>query len=635
MQIEETQFVANKALASTRPEIVALSHEANSYSPVHSEVASVPDIDEETENASIAQYINTKESGHGGGISINLLRSRPFIILEIILQDVSFFENAAVVGGRFRLGICVWHLHHIGGISVQTTQLHKSVENNVSCASASAGFDTCQRVFFRNVTIVRNKAEFAGGLFASSLDWITFSCGPNATTWTKNTHDLSKAMVDQQHEFCSEISNNSLINASSTQAADLGTRVAKLVVKGQRDQLKEMASGDNLTVVCEDIDDEPCTGSLEIVVKDAFNQSIERGLDDASLELTLSSEAIVGDHRYRAVNGTVVIDSTRVYGVNVTNTLTITAEGNRDVYLQLNLTTRECYPGEAVQSDHCVACADDKYGFDPSQEDCRNCEEHARCSGGAVLVPIAGYWHSTPFSPTFCKCIDQKACQYEGRTENLTAFYKDAAVLKSRLDDLDDVINEGQMFSEYRQCLEGYDGPLCGSCQPGYGHSHSYECKACPQGEAIGLRFTLIAVWLFVVIGLNCVITLMTTNARVAFAKRELQERIIAQRRVLERAEHIHAVLTRVSHAASGELGMSRSTRSLFDALYSPLATSSSIGTASASDRILRAQQLTLAITLTEILKVVCNELCAIRKLSVSDSDQLHASHWHCITLTD
>ena len=410
-------------------------------------------------------------------------------------------------------------------------------------------------------------------------------------------------MVDQRRPFCTEISNNTLINASATEAADIGTRVAKLSVKGEHHQLKPMASGDTLVVVCEDIQNATCNRSLEILVKDTFGQRIEQGLDDANLELTLSSEAILGDHRYKAIRGTAVIDSTQAFGVNVNKTLMIAAEENRDVYVQLDLTTRACYPGEVIQSNHCATCAVDKYEFDPSQEKCRSCEKNARCRGGAALVPIDGYWHSTPFSPVFCKCIDQKACQYEGRTDKLMAFYENASALTSRLSALDKFIEKGgQMpdFSEYQQCLEGYDGPLCGSCQPDYGHSHSYGCEECPQEKTTGVRLTFVAVWLFVVIGLNCVVTLMTTNTRIAFAKYERQAKIITETRVLQRTEHIQAAPVRIPHPLSGESGLLTN-----DVMRLPLATSSTTAVAAATQRRLYAQQLMLAVTLTEILKVM------------------------------
>ncbi|KAG2449685.1 hypothetical protein HYH02_005214 [Chlamydomonas schloesseri] len=41
---------------------------------------------------------------------------------------------------------------------------------------------------------------------------------------------------------------------------------------------------------------------------------------------------------------------------------------------------------------------------------CRNCPQNAECPGGAVIVPLAGYWHSAPNSTKVHRCPQSDAC---------------------------------------------------------------------------------------------------------------------------------------------------------------------------------------------------------------------------------
>ena len=107
-------------------------------------------------------------------------------------------------------------------------------------------------------------------------------------------------------------------------------------------------------------------------------------------------------------------------------------------------------------------------------------------------------------------------------------FYEDPEKLKRQLDRLDRYLENNQMeepdFADYQQCDEGYGGPLCGSCQQGYGHSYTGECEACPERRsAARLRFFFTVVFLFFVVGTNCIITLVSSRARVTLAKHEMK----------------------------------------------------------------------------------------------------------------
>ena len=397
-------------------------------------------------------------------------------------------------------------------------------DRRLSCFPIAIGFDVCRHFEFQNVTVTGNRAMFAGGVFSSVPRGIVASCGADDEKWVPITHLQSSTEGDDSRRFCTSITDNVITDSDSRLGADVGTRAVRLEIE-EWDRVVPVNSGESLRVPCKG--NASCTRPPRILVKDALNTTITRGIEDASLKVVLVSDAIVGDNTYTAVNGVVEISGTRAWGINQTSVLTIASEYDRSVFVDVPISTRECYPGEVEQVDVCRPCPVGQYGFDASLEKCESCEEHAVCHGGAMLVPLDGFWHSGPFSPAFYKCIYPSACRYDGRQQKLEAFYEEVSSLKTHLEKLVDY-NDGQaprpVFPEYEQCAEGYAGPFCGSCQSGYGHSYTGKCAACPESKGLGgFRMLLNAVWLFLLIGTNCAITWSSTNSRVTLAKHELQ----------------------------------------------------------------------------------------------------------------
>ena len=464
--------------------------------------------------------------GKGGGIGVSFAGLRPLAVVEMMFRNILVRENEAIVGGETmqRKELSVRH-RAVGGVSVEMAELLWNENRGPSCFPIAIGFDVCRHFEFQNVTVTGNKATFAGGVFSSAPGGIVASCGGDDEKRTRITHLQSSTERGDQSPFCVTIVDNFITDDDTRLGADVGTRAVRLEIEEWDGPLVPVNSGENLRVPCKG--NASCTHPPRILVKDALNTTITRGIEDARLKVVLVSDAIVGDNTYTAVNGVVEISDTRAWGINVTSNLTIASERDKSVSVDVPISTRDCNPGEIEQVDVCRLCPVDQYGFDASLEKCESCEEHAVCGGGAMLVPIDGYWHSTPFSPAFYKCIYPSACRYDGRQENLEAFYQDAALLKTHLDRMEEyTAGRGTRpeFPEYRQCSEGYAGPFCGSCQSGYGHSYTGECTACPERKGLGgFRVFLNVAWLFLLIGVNCAITLSSTKSRVTLAKHEQQ----------------------------------------------------------------------------------------------------------------
>ena len=404
--------------------------------------------------------------------------------------------------------------------------LNWNKSKKTTCFPAIFGIDVCQRFLFHNVTIVRNRADYAGGIFSTIPDGIAVSCGHG-----NDTRIGYQELIQQKNEtrplrpYCSDIYQNKFLDGRKASGANAGTRAVYLSVEEHDGPMKRVASGDRLVLPCRDDKNESCSRELRIAVKDAFHQTIARGIEDANLELALISDSITGDLRYTAVNGIAVINNTNAWGINISSTLTIVSERDRNVKVEIEFSTRGCYPGEIDHGHVCRVCPLDQYGFIHSLQKCEACESNARCTGGAALLPDNGYWHSTPFSPVLRQCIHKRACAYQGRESKLDAYYSDVVKLSEDLALLDAYIeggDEAPIFSDYNQCKEGYGGLLCGSCQSGYGHSFTGECIKCPDsGTTKGFLLFLSSVWQFLLIGVNCAITLSSMRSRVLLVEHE------------------------------------------------------------------------------------------------------------------
>ena len=542
--MEDTEFISNQVLPLNTPEMERFEAESATYEPlpsvpVHSNVTVKPD------NKRFISYLTSIPSGHGGGICMEFLSTTALVIVEVRYKNVLVRNNTAVVGGKW---MACWQgmndLRVLGGMSIHMTNQFWNQDNRTTCFPSLIGFVTCQKFDIHNVTVIQNRAYLAGGIFSSLPDGVAVSCRPGGKKWTPRRRGGLDTIEDQLRQHCSNFSDNSLVDGSDNQA-QAATRVVSLWVEGGHSRLEELVAGAPLTVPCSNADGAADGCPLRIAVKDAFNQTIRTGIDDASLDLTLISKAIVGDLRYTAVDGMAVINNTRAWGIDRNSTVKIVSERDRSIQVVLRISIRKCYPGEIDQRDVCNSCPVDQYSFVPALSRCQSCEGNAECRGGAALVPKDGYWHSTPFSPVFRECILLVACSYAGREEKLTLFYQDALELQEQLSKLDSyVLNEDQRpdFSEvYPQCALGYEGLLCGSCQSGYGHSYTGECESCRNEEATNSFFLfLTGLWLFVIVGINCGITMVSTETRVAFAKLEMQVASTYHNRQLSRPYHIN-----------------------------------------------------------------------------------------------
>ena len=274
---------------------------------------------------------------------------------------------------------------------------------------------------------------------------------------------------------------------------------------------------------------------------------------------------MTGRLRYTAQEGIIVIDDTKVTGVNMSSTtLVVKSENNKSVNVTVQFSVRDCLPGEVnKRGDECDPCDRGTYSFNIHGH-CLPCETHAECYGNATLVPADGYWHSTPFSPIMNRCVRSTACKYTERTQRLIQYSANSTRLKAKWDEIQSMLAETHPdtrmpmnFSDYPQCVEGYDGPLCGSCLQHFGRSFSGECKSCPSTVKYTRLFTVLSVlWTFVVIGINCVVTLLSTRMRIELARLEARKDAVQHRPAFKRSPPVTENMVREMHALQGRTGV-------------------------------------------------------------------------------
>lgn len=136
-----------------------------------------------------------------------------------------------------------------------------------------------------------------------------------------------------------------------------------------------------------------------------------------------------------------------------------------------------------------------------SDVSCRLCPRGSVCSGG-LLVPADGFWHSFPESEDVQLCPNPVACSRSqspvlSRSEALLLFQKEALKNSGRpfAVSTTELVASGLFpLDAYRdlQCAEGYTGPLCAMCKPGFGRRRSVDCVKCPSQATVYLTYAVL-----------------------------------------------------------------------------------------------------------------------------------------------
>lgn len=166
---------------------------------------------------------------------------------------------------------------------------------------------------------------------------------------------------------------------------------------------------------------------------------------------------------------------------------------DRKLGMIIKIKLSECTSGEIYnkKQNFCYPCPEDKYSFNPFDEDCKKCPKNTKCLGKDVLVLNKGFWRENNHSSEIYECVLNKHACLGGKNSD---------------------------------CQVGYEGPLCSLCKKENENDNriytkmGLKCIECPN-EALNviLLFFFVVVFLYFVkylIKIN-----IDNNSKIFFCK--------------------------------------------------------------------------------------------------------------------
>ena len=233
--------------------------------------------------------------------------------------------------------------------------------------------------------------------------------------------------------------------------------------------------------------------AAEVTVMDAFNQTVVAldGVQEAMLvvveatALDGGSVALEGRTVSAVRFGTVVMPENWLVGTHGTRVAvtisTLPATNSATVVVTL----APCPMGTLLDTgaSECVACPELTFSWNPLNATCDLCPVGATCRGGADVVAADGYWHSSPHSAQFHKCLVRESCDYPLRTQTLIGRRSEANVSFTSAGP--NAASAGAKNYMASQCADGYSGVLCGHCADNYVKDVSGRCHECSDAAVL------------------------------------------------------------------------------------------------------------------------------------------------------
>lgn len=436
---------------------------------------------EEKENeATKLELRNTEacEPGGAGAICLILSSMSPRAPASIEILNSNFSQNEAVAGGAIV-------------VSTDDDVQWKATCNNTDSTADLLTANPCQKFYFRRPLFVNNKAQFAGGaILATHLPHLHFS----------NDDSLNFKSVDKLNLETNFKRNKIGIGGYGKDIA--GTAVRLNILNPKIDV--------SLGIL---IDNQPSGSSnflpkIEIELIDGLNQRVTAGVVDSTFSVDVDSihpengsSIASGQVVSEAINGVATFEALALSAESGIYELVFSVDSNAVRPVQGSVFLRDCILGERYNSIGfvCESCPFETFTIYKDVPKCETCPDYARCAGNASWVPIDGYWHSSPLSVIMIQCLNEEACSYTNRTQILEN--KRDANLEAFLERFEETENPDFTNEEYPQCKNGYDGPLCGSCEHGYGQVNGNSCVRCTSRILAAFVVIFLAIWQLVFVG--------------------------------------------------------------------------------------------------------------------------------------
>ncbi|GMH40356.1 hypothetical protein BSKO_08260 [Bryopsis sp. KO-2023] len=342
------------------------------------------------------------------------------------------------------------------------------------------GIIGCRSIRFENSTFDSNRASGAGGAIFTSDARRIWLADPSKPSLPKfSIFDKPKAFTSPPWCIGNEVAGKGFGKHVATEVAEM-----MLDMEGKREEdfiVENHASGEHLP-------------EIRLSVFDGLNQLMTAGIPSARIAVDVVSDVVVGESLSEAKDGKVKFQNILAIALPGNHSMSFVGpEGFNIPAIDTEMSIRDCYTGEERQKQKgiCRKCPDGFYSFLP-EEICRPCPKHGSCPGGAALIPVDGYWHSTPFSPHLHECLIHEACAYDMRNLTLLSFYTT------------DIVPSANFLpnDNHTQCGLGYRGILCGSCDDGFGKQHG-NCKKCLGKSSSRFYIACAGFWSLILLGIT------------------------------------------------------------------------------------------------------------------------------------
>ena len=473
--------------------------------------------------------------GGGGAVCAVLSGMADRTPVEFEVSHSNFTRNRAVVGGAFV-------------VATETGVSWKSrCTPDGSAARAALTTSPCRSSTLRDVRFERNRAEAAGGaIFATNLSDVFYSTEAREDAYP-DFRPLSGGVVDER------FTGNSV--RESGYGADIAGKAVQLrIVLPFPDPrtgllLRNQSSGSSSPLE-----------RIVVGVLDELGQVVRDGIVDSRFPIHADSSLPAKDTS--SASGQVIVVPEG--GIAEFKDLVLTAragtyevsfsvrrDGVEDATARVEL--RGCSLGEIFISYAltCERCPPAMFAFHHNSFACLPCPDHVRCYGGASLFPTNGYWHSSPFSLASHKCIREDACSYssreiklqETRSEHLIEFFD-----RFNAEEFPTYSNE-----EYEQCSPGYKGPVCGSCQNGYGQLNGKSCVECRSRMITATVVFVVGLWQLAFLAItirSALVSIRDMNQMMAVQQQQTLTSVRSRRHEFPRGRRISGA-SRMSQAVS------------------------------------------------------------------------------------
>eukprot|EP00210_Caulerpa_lentillifera_P006048 g5780.t1 len=399
--------------------------------------------------------------GGGGAVCFVLSGIPQRVPVSIILTQSHFENNSAFVAGGLFLST---------DANIEWESRCPPVDESTSTLLTS---DPCRSLRLRNLTFVNNSAQLAGGgIFASNLTHVQYSSDPM---------NLDR----EQYQPLSEAFNRDEFGPNFVSKGGYGPNIASMATRlGIREPWVQPKTG--LLISNQSSGQANHLPVIFLEVLDRMDQVISAGIADSQLKVHVSA-VLPGNDSSSIASGQ--IDAVAEAGIANFSALALLAPAG--VYRIEFLPPREsiestsgqvelrpCLMGEINNTEGylCDFCLFESFAFDTNRDQCVPCPSHARCNGGASLVPMPN-----------------EACSYERRTDRLERQHhllRFAFFNRFKKNAIPNFHN-----TEYSQCADGYMGPLCGACEDGYGRTDGKTCGKCGSKSGTVAVVFLLSIW--------------------------------------------------------------------------------------------------------------------------------------------